>query len=672
MTSEQEDALYHFLDERIEPFTLKDAAMASMSKDYRKFGRLQNIIAGILSIRRLAFPMPDGFWLSRNGCFLKCRFVISPSRLELLNGILIPGHRCIPFANPFVLTQDYKFFYEGSEIKMSVSEGSPEEFYPFFSLYGEEYAPQCIARESPENEIAFNSELDEDPVEVSVNTLDMRSIYREASFVPGDRFLVTVKDWKNCCFDLERVEKGAWKKSDLDEWLKAAEEGFKKSFDAIGAGMSTEEQIAWAFFFGGSRMRDVPAYSLEDFLYDKTDKIDVTNFGLESRFWSAGKEIPDYKQLEGIKTQTDETPIERLLFQNNIPISEYVIQAYVRDALFRNDTDIKHIVERIVPPSTGASIWHLNFVADYVVSALKDYENIYSVFTDQKTGPLRQQVAELHTAVINLSSRLKKSGIDYSILPKHTFIILSQIQIYSSGILEELDMDEEPSEIELDAIDSSMENMIDIFDEIKELIDKSRENFRNNNITLVRPEEKSSHIRRTVQVSLGGTDIWRRIIVPLNCRLCDMHLIVQAVFSWKEKSGHSWVLEYMLDDSLIDSTGAVKENITLADLNSRCINEINYEYGRYWTVKLIISPCNDMTIKDIQCIAGSSAAPPEQVEGPLRLRRFILALERTDEKEKASAVEVLGKNFEPDKFDINECNKNIKSIIYKLTIHSQR
>jgi hypothetical protein len=64
-----------------------------------------------------------------------------------------------------------------------------------------------VARDNPENESAFNCDPFEDPPEVSIHTLDMRNIFRETSFIPGDRFVVRSRDWKKGHFDLEKVEK---------------------------------------------------------------------------------------------------------------------------------------------------------------------------------------------------------------------------------------------------------------------------------------------------------------------------------------------------------------------------------------------------------------------------------------------------------------------------------
>jgi molecular chaperone GrpE (heat shock protein) len=539
------------------------------------------------------------------------------------------------------------------------TEGTPDEFYPFFSIFGEEYAPQYIAHENPENQIAFSGDPYEEPGDVSIKTFDMRHVYRETAFVPGDSFLVGTDDWIECKFNLEVIKQDKWSGAELETWMNVAENAFFQSFANLGPGISTEEQIAWAYFFGGKRMMDAPAYSLETFFYEKTDKITTVTFGLESRCWYAGKEIPDYKKLEGYNTQSDETPIERMLSHHNIPISEYVLQSYIRDSIFRNDDNINAIVDRIAPPSSGINHWNKEYIASYILDALDEFERVYSIFTDQKTGPIRQRVSELQTAVIDFACRLQREGIDYTLLPKQTFIVLSQIQNYTAGILEDLDLEEDMTDSEIEAIENSIDDMIDIFDEIKEMLAKSRDTFRHTNLALVRDDVC---VWRTLQISIGGTDVWRRTILPDSLSLSDLHRVIMRLFSWNGKFSHRFIFERYFGNDLLDENNNVKESNTLKTLASNNLNEINYEYGERWSVKIIISPHNDAKNIKPRVVAGECAPPPEHVEGPLRFRRYLSALERNDKNEKAIAEKELGKNFSPSAFNLAECNKSLEDM----------
>jgi hypothetical protein len=151
MTPNQEDALYDFLENVTEPFTMEDVTAFIRMIEPKRNIRLVMEVASLIDSRNIAFKLDSRRWVSRRGCFENVPFVISPTRLELVNGILIPGHRCVPFANPGLLPQEYSFYWKDSEVPATTTEGPPEEFYPYYCIYGEEYAPQYVARDNPGN-----------------------------------------------------------------------------------------------------------------------------------------------------------------------------------------------------------------------------------------------------------------------------------------------------------------------------------------------------------------------------------------------------------------------------------------------------------------------------------------------------------------------------------------
>jgi hypothetical protein len=627
--------------------------------DFKRAHYLREEITAFLDSKRIAFRVDNGTWLSRRGYFEQTPFVISPTRLELRNGILIPGHRCVPFACQDLLPQEFVFYWKGRIVPSATTEGDPKEFYRYYTIFGEEYAPQYVARDNPENEKAFNNDPYDDPVEVSICTLDMRNIYRKTSFVPGDRFVVKTLDWQKGTFSLERIGKDEWAEEDLNSWFEAAEAGFEDSFNILGPGSSTEEQVAYAYWYGGSRMREVPAYALEEFLYEKTGRIETVSYGIETRFWFTGREIPDLKELDGGQTRPDKTDIEKLLWKKKIPVSEYVIQSYIRDSLYRNEEDPGFLIKRIIPSSVKISAHEQCMLEDYITDVKEEFKTSYSPFVDKSMGPIRQRVGELHTAVIDIASRLAGGNTDLSWLPKHAFIVLSQIQSHAAGVMEDLDTDNPPPEEELEAIDNSLDSMIETYEDIRELIDDSLENSRRNKFSLVRQGSPEAEGERLLQFSVGGTEVWRRVIVNESCRLEELHRIIQAVFGWKNSQIHQFRAEKVLDPGL-----AVKE------LGGQKIMELVYEYGAKWTVKImLLSRYETEEQKPARCVAGAGAAPPEFVGGPLRFRRFISALEGGTDAERQGAEEELGRDFDPRDFNLEACNKNLSS---GLTIKSWR
>ena len=657
MTPNQEEALFDFLESITEPFTLEEITTFVHLADQKRDSKLVLELASLLDSRKIAFRLNDQQWLSRRGCFEPVVFVITPTRLELLNGILIPGHRCVPFANPLILPHEYKFFRKGSLVPVTTTEGPPEDFYPYYSIFGEEYAPQYIARDNPENESAFNSDSYEDPIEVSIHTLDMRNIYRELSFVPGDHFIVRTLDWKQGHFELEKMAKNEWSEIDLNNWVEAAESGFEDSFGFLGPGASTEEQIAYAYWYGGKRMREVPAYSLEEFLYEKTEYIETVPYGIETRFWYTGKEIPDCENLQGIFVPPDRTVVEDILFKLNIPISEFVVISYVRDAFFRNEKDFGNVIDRVIPPVIHLDETEWNFIIDFISDCFEDISSDYSLFLDQSIGPTRQRVAELHTAVIDLSIRLQKGDIESSWLPKHTFIVLSQIQGHAAGLLEDLAFDDTIPEQELETIENSLDSMIETYEDIKELIDEAMNNFRRNNLTLVRSgrDNFAEGTWKTIQISISGTNVWRRALLPCDSTMEDLHLLIQAGVDWKNTYRYRFTSES-------GDKQFFHEKMKISDVSSMGITELLYEYGTKWMVKVtFLSSFKPSKGEIVRYVAGSGAAPPETIGGPIRFRKILDAL-KSNEIERQTALHELGLDFAPDLFNMEKCNKNLNSI----------
>ncbi|MDR1909088.1 MAG: plasmid pRiA4b ORF-3 family protein [Spirochaetaceae bacterium] len=655
MTVNQEDALYEFLENVTEPFTLDNVVSFVRMAAPQKTIRLAMEITALINSRNIAFRLGEKRWVSRRGCFESARFVISPTRLELVNGILIPGHRCVPFANPLLMPQELSFYWKGKPIPLTTTEGPPEDFYPYYTIYGEEYAPQYVAKDNPDNENAFNEDPFEDPAEVSIHTFDMRAIYRETGFVPGDRFVAACRDWKAGAFNLEKIGKNEWSRQDLYDWFEAAEAGFEGSFQYLGPGVSTDEQIAFAYWYGGERMRNVPAWSLEEFLYEETEKIETAPYGIETRFWYAGREIPDRTSLEGAQTLADRTYVEETLLRNGVPISEFVIQSYIRDALFRGDTQIPDIVERIVPLSVRMDSRDLSILADYVIGALEEFSADYGTPDERMMGSakrrvtalrsIRRRVAELHTAVIDLSSRLLKGERDTSWLPKHTFAVLSQIQSHAAGILEDLDSEEPPPEMELETMDNSLDSMLDTYGDIKELIEDAVQNRRRSSLSLIRPADSGSSLPagsaapaaaeetagaaagRSLQVSLGGADIWRRLSLAGDFRLDELHRVISAIFGWKEGPYRFFVTRSSGFLRPASGEGSLFPSRTIRDLAEHGVAELRYEYSGNWDVKIILLEEEPLPAGSarIRCAAGAGAPPPGGVENPLAYRKLLAA-----------------------------------------------
>ena len=691
MTENQEKALHRFLETTKGTFHVSDLLSAVRNGKPASSRRLAEELVSYMTSRALTFSLGNQSWVSRQSFFQPVPFVISPTRLELLNGILIPGHRCLPFANPTLFQNEYTFFWNGKPVPLTTTEGPPEDFYPFYSIFGEEYAPQYIAQDNDENETAFIHEPYDDPAEVSIRTLDMRGIYRETSFVPGDRFMVQSLNWNTGSFELKKIAKDEWSSSALDEWVKAAEAGFKAAFARLGPASCIEEQVAHAYWFGPPRMRECPAYSLEEFLYEKTECVETAVYGIESRFWLSGRDIPDFKKLQPCDPPVGLTPVEAMLGNLNINISEYGIQSYITDSLYQDAGNVSLIMERLVPESVEINRHERAALDSYCEDVLEELRGQYNPFLDINIGPIRTKAAELHTAIIDLAVCLCKSPIKPSQLPRHTFIILSQMQRHIVGLLEDLNVDNHPSELELEIMDASLDSMMETYEEIKDLIDEALTTFRRNTLTLVRENTATNTSGRLIQISIGGIDVWRRIIIEDTCTLDELSCIIKAAFGWSNTQSSSFFVENShmenshmensrMENSHEHNVSNTQEysytakrtldiNARITDLEAEDISELNYEHGETWIVRIIlVSRHERSTNAKAHCIAGSGTAPSECISGPMQVRRLILLLENGNTEERSDARRKLGREFlSTAAFNIHACNKALAESFHTKT-----
>jgi hypothetical protein len=301
-------------------------------------------------------------------------------------------------------------------------------------------------------------------------------------------------------------------------------------------------------------------------------------------------------------------------------------------------------MDRIIPSSLGINGRDKEYLADYVLEVFREFKEDYSPFTDHTMGAIRQRVGELHTAVVELAAKLQKSDMDPSWLPKHTFVVLSQIQGHAASMMEDLDTDEAPPETELDAMDNSIDSMIETYEDVRDLINEALNNFRKNNIGLwqkTENEKKSSW--RIIQISLGGTEIWRRLVLPDTYTLADLAALIRSIFNWDSEE-----LNFNI------------ETETIGEISRKGLSEFTCEIGAKWTVKIIIlSWYQAKPGERVSCVAGAGAPPPRFIDGPLRFRRFISALERGSDRERRLALNELGGEYDPEGFDIDSCNRAI-------------
>lgn len=192
--------------------------------------------------------------------------------------------------------------------------------------------------------------------------------------------------------------------------------------------------------------------------------------------------------------------------------------------------------------------------------------------------------------------------------------------------------------------------------------------------------------------------IWRRVAVPLDITLGQLHQVIQIAMGWTNSHLHQFMLK---DKSLInrdpsviarlseegryddiftatrgirvfvpkvtpygdpleDMEGEDEDAVALAEVCPKVKSKLTYEYdfGDGWEhiieVQKIEPPKSGVEYP--VCLAGKKACPPEDCGGIYGYYHMLDVAADPDHEEHDELVEWLSDDFDPDVFDVDEVN----------------
>ena len=163
--------------------------------------------------------------------------------------------------------------------------------------------------------------------------------------------------------------------------------------------------------------------------------------------------------------------------------------------------------------------------------------------------------------------------------------------------------------------------------------------------------------------------IWRRVQVKSNITLAQLHDVIQATMGWEdyhlhqyEKDGIYYGLPEQNYDYEILNEKRFKLNSILTSENEKL--DYEYDFGDSWqhTIELekILAP--EPNEKYPVCLAGKRACPPEDCGGIWGYEDLIEALRDPDHPEHEDMLEWAGEDFDPEYFEVDEVNEQLKFI----------
>lgn len=170
-----------------------------------------------------------------------------------------------------------------------------------------------------------------------------------------------------------------------------------------------------------------------------------------------------------------------------------------------------------------------------------------------------------------------------------------------------------------------------------------------------------------IKVTLLGTSppVWRRILVPREITLRNLHRTLQTVMGWTNSHLHQFVFQRpRLSDrgSRVGSKIADENRTKLGELIGTVGARLLYEYdfGDGWQHELLLEEVllGDEFFRQI-CVAGQRNCPPEDCGGSTGFSELLKALQDSTHPEHDDIREWVG-DFVPESFSADEINRRLR------------
>lgn len=168
-----------------------------------------------------------------------------------------------------------------------------------------------------------------------------------------------------------------------------------------------------------------------------------------------------------------------------------------------------------------------------------------------------------------------------------------------------------------------------------------------------------------LKITLKGAKppIWRRVLVPDNLTLNQLHHVIQIAMGWYDSHLHEFNINNIsygapdfefMDDMADDRKVRLSQVIGKSTRRFRYV----YDFGDDWEHVIEIEnvlPYEPERTYPV-CLAGKRACPPEDVGGIWGYEAFLETIKDPSDPEYEEMLEWVGEDFDPEEFDINEVN----------------
>jgi hypothetical protein len=165
--------------------------------------------------------------------------------------------------------------------------------------------------------------------------------------------------------------------------------------------------------------------------------------------------------------------------------------------------------------------------------------------------------------------------------------------------------------------------------------------------------------------------VWRRVLVPGEMDLAELHAVLQTAMGWSNSHLHEFEVEDgdrfgVPDPDWGDGVGDESKVrlFRVAEEGSRL--RYLYDFGDGWEHDVTVEKVGDPQpgTRYPRCVAGRRACPPEDVGGPPGYEEFLAALVDQAHPEHEHWTEWTGGGFDPAAFDLDATDEALAAIAW--------
>ncbi len=177
------------------------------------------------------------------------------------------------------------------------------------------------------------------------------------------------------------------------------------------------------------------------------------------------------------------------------------------------------------------------------------------------------------------------------------------------------------------------------------------------------------NIRMFITLAHIEPPIWRRILVPSDITLAQLHEVIQSAMGWTRSHLHEFRINetrYGVPDEISwEAADRVhpEDDVFLHDVLNHKEQRFTYVYdfGDDWHHELVVEEIleTESDRRGAYCLGGERHCPPEDVGGPFSYPEFLKAIADPSHEDHGHFSEWVGDDFDPEAFDAVSVNEEL-------------